>query len=67
MGKILVVGIKDSSYRNTLYEYKNEYNLEDYKKLVYLLELLEDFNAPIKKAVEHYLEKKHKGTKIFPI
>lgn len=68
MGKILVVGIKDSSYHKVKFEFKNEYNLEDYNKIIELFNLLEDFGAPIKKSIEKYLSKYYpKEEKVFPI
>lgn len=64
MGKILVVGIKDSSYHKIKYEFKNEYNLSDFNQIIYLLETLDQLGAPIDKAIEKYLLK---GKKVFPI
>jgi hypothetical protein len=65
MGKILVVGIKDSKYNKVKFEYKGEFNLEDYKMIALALSDLEDrFNAPMRKAFE-FLYSKDK--KVFPI
>lgn len=68
MGKILSVGVKDTSFHRIKFEYKTEVNLHDPNQLILILEdLINGYGAPFEKAFELYLKKYKPEKKVFPI